>query len=218
MKLLNNKQNFLKFKNSILGILLLFGIISISACSSDSYTSTNTAGSDDSNTLTGVFIDSPVKGLYYQTVSMSGMTDNSGTFMYHEGELISFFIGDVMLGSALAKQTMTPIDLVPGALDETHPIVTNICRLLQSLDWDADLTNGITITDAMHTEISGRIIDFSKSPGEFFDYDLEAFFNSMTILGMFSDGGHRELRTSIDAQNHFRRTLMNNKDNMHYGG
>ena len=123
-----------------------------------------------------------------------------------------------MLGSALGKHIMTPIDLVPEAVDETHPTVTNICRLLQSLDWDGDLTNGIMITDAMHTEISGRMIDFTKSVDEFFDYDVEAFFNTMHMLGVFSDEGDRGFRSPIDARSHFRQTLMDNMDNMHNGG
>ena len=70
---------------------------------------------------------------------MSGITDGAGTFMYHEGESITFLVGDIMLGSAPGNFIMTPIDLVPGAVDETHPTVTNICRLLQSLDQDGNL-------------------------------------------------------------------------------
>lgn len=213
MKQANKKLTFLKYRFSILWILLLFCIAAITACSSGS--SLTEAGVDDSsnaNALTGIFLDSPVEGLNYQTVTMSGITDNAGTFMYHEGETITFFIGDVMLGSATGKQIMTPIDLVPEAVNEMHPTVTNICRLLQSLDWDGDLTNGIMITEAMRTELSGRMIDFTKSPEEFVDYDIEAFFDTMHTLGAFSDGGYRELHTPADAQNHFRHTLM---DNMH---
>jgi hypothetical protein len=216
MKLINKKRTFLKNRSSILWILLLLSITAITACSSGS--SLTKAGVDESsnaNVLTGIFLDSPVEGLNYQTATMNGITDDAGTFMYHDGETIAFYIGDVMLGAALAKHLMTPIDLVPEAVDETHPTVTNICRLLQSLDWDGDLTNGIMITDAMHTEISGRMVDFSKSPDEFFDYDVEAFFNTMHILGVLGGEGDRGFRTPADAQNHFRQTLM---DNMHNGG
>ncbi|PNX50079.1 MAG: hypothetical protein BV456_07935, partial [Thermoplasmata archaeon M8B2D] len=93
-------------------------------------------------------------------------------------------IGDLMLGSAPGSDIMTPIDLVPGAVDETDPTLTNICRLLQSLDWDGDpAANGIMIIDSMRSEISGRMIDFTKDVSTFNDYDVQAFFDTMNMLG-----------------------------------
>ena len=62
--------------------------------------------------LTGMFIDSPVEGLEYETPTHTGITDAAGTFMYHEGDTIRFYIGDIMLGEAMAKSMMTPVDLV----------------------------------------------------------------------------------------------------------
>ena len=99
-------------------ILLLFGLSTITACASGSNTSTETGGGDNSNNsnaLTGVFLDSPVEGLNYQTATMSGITDKDGSFMYHDGETVTFFIGSLMLGVAPGKQIMTPIDIVPEA-------------------------------------------------------------------------------------------------------
>ena len=135
--------------------------------------------------------------------------------MYHDGETVTFFIGNLMLGVAPGKQIMTPIDMVPEAVDETHPTVTNISRLLQSIDWDGDPQNGIMITDAIRSEMSGRMIDFTKSMDEFDDYDVEAFFNTMHILGAFIGGENRGLRTPVEAQNHFRQTLMDRMGDMH---
>ena len=109
---------------------------------------------------------------------------------------------------------MTPIDLVPGAVDETDPTVTNICRLLQSIDWDGDLSNGIMITDRIRSEMSGRMIDFTKDTDTFYDYDVQAFFDTMYTLGGFHDGSYRRLQTSEQAQDHFRQTLMGHMDYM----
>jgi para-nitrobenzyl esterase len=221
MKLTNTKRNFSKNRSSILWIFLLFIITTITACSGGSSSLTNTSegdGTNNSNVLTGVFLDSPVGGLNYQTATMSGLTDENGTFMYHEGEAVTFLIGDVMLGSALGNNIMTPIDLVPGALDETHPTVTNICRLLQSLDQDGNLDNGIMITEVMHAEMTDRMIDITLGMAEFEDYDMEALFNSLNILGAFSDGSHRVLRTPVDAQDHFRQSLMENMGNIMHTG
>jgi hypothetical protein len=216
MKLTNTKRNVSKNRNSILLVLLLLGMTTITACSSGSTsTATGVDGSGSSTALTGIFLDSPVGGLNYQTASMSGITDSAGTFMYHEGETITFLIGDIMLGSAPGNFIMTPIDLVPGAVDETHPTVTNICRLLQSLDQDGNLENGIMITEVMHSEMTGRMIDITQGVGEFENYDMEALFNSLNVLGAFSDGDNRVLLTPVEAQSHFRQTLMGNMGDMH---
>ena len=219
MKRINTKRNLFIYK-SILWIFLLFIITTITACSSGSNISTDTEGgvnSNNSNALTGIFLDSPVEGLNYQTATMSGVTDADGTFLYHYGETVTFFIGNLMLGASPGREIITPIDIVPGAFDETHPTVTNICRLLQSLDQDGIPENGIMITEVMHAEMTDRMIDITQGVAEFEDYDMEALFNSLNMLGAFSDGEHRGLRTPLEAQNHFRQTLMDNMDNMHSG-
>jgi para-nitrobenzyl esterase len=209
MQPIKTNLKFHNYKNYMTLIILLFGITTISACSSGS--SSTVAGAGDAgnpNLLTGVFLDAPVEGLNYQTATISGVTDEFGTFMYHDGETVSFMIGDLMLGFAPGSDIMTPIDLVPGAVDETNPTVTNICRLLQSIDWDGDLSNGITITDTIRSELNGRMIDFTKTTADFNDYDIQAFFDTMHILGGFSDGDLRGLHTDVEAQVHFRQTLM----------
>jgi hypothetical protein len=212
---MNNRFNVTilnKYKKLALSFLLLATLATTTACSGGG--SSSPAASVD-NPLSGVFVDAPVEGLNYQTATMSGITDENGTFKYHEGETVTFMIGDLMLGSAPGSDIMTPIDLVPGAVDETDSTVTNICRLLQSLDWDGDLTNGIMITDTMRSEISGRMIDFTKDVFTFNDYDVQAFFDTMNTLGRFQNGENRGLMTPLDAQYNFQQTLMNNMEYMH---
>jgi hypothetical protein len=198
------------YRKSVLPFFLLAaGLTTITACSGGS--STTSAPTP----LTGVFLDAPVQGLNYRTGTMNGITDANGTFRYQEGEEITFMIGDVMLGSAPGSHLMTPLDLVPGAVDESDPTVTNICRLLQSLDWDGDLADGIMLTEAMRSEISGRMIDFTKDPAAFNDYDIQAFFDTMNTLGGFQNGERRDLMTPQEAQDHFHQTLTGHIDYMH---
>jgi len=206
-----------KYRKTALSFLLLATLVTTTACSGggSSSTAANVDASGSTNILTGVFVDAPVEGLNYQTATMSGITDENGSFQYHEGETVIFMIGDLMLGSAPGNDIMTPIDLVPGAVDETDPTVTNICRLLQSIDWDGDPANGIMITDTMRSEISGRMIDFNKDVSAFNDYDVQAFFDTMNTLGGFQYGEHRALMTPLDAQYNFQQTLMNNMGYMH---
>jgi hypothetical protein len=205
---------FYKYKKLVFSFLLLGVLATTTACSGGESSSTATdIGS--SNILTGVFVDSPVEGLNYQTETISGITDENGTFRYHEGETVTFMIGDLMLGSARGNDIMTPIDLVLGAMDETDPTVTNICRLLQSLDWDGDPANGIMITDTMRSEISGRMINFTQDVSTFNDYDVQAFFDAMNTLGEFQYGEHRGLMAPLDAQYNFHQSLMNHMEYMY---
>jgi subtilisin family serine protease len=108
--------------------------------------------------LNGVFVDSAVEGLTYQTATQNGKTDSSGTFKFVSGETVEFFIGDVSIGSSTAKTTMTPIDMVANG-DMNNIQVLNIARVLQSFDSDKNASNGITLVLAaqnldMNTNIS----------------------------------------------------------------
>ena len=93
--------------------------------------SSSSASSD--SFLQGTFLDSPVAGLSYEIETHSGTTDQNGTFFYLEGETIRFILGDVYMGQATAAPQMTPIDIVPGATDSTHPAVANMIRFMQTL-------------------------------------------------------------------------------------
>lgn len=115
----------------------------------------------------GVFLDSAVEGIGYNTDTKNGLTDSDGTFTYQEGEIIKFTIGDILIGQALAKEILTPIDLVEGANDETNPTVTNICRFLQTLDNDNNLDNGISIIEAVRNAAKGEAINFDVNQIEF---------------------------------------------------
>ncbi len=93
----------------------------------------------------GVFIDSPVQGLSYQSCSSAaGTTDANGMFDYTVGETLSFSVGAVQLGTLPDGQPLvTPNDF--GAAAE------NIARFLQSLDADGEHINGIDLTAAAAT-------------------------------------------------------------------
>jgi hypothetical protein len=158
----------------------------------------------------GVFVDSPVEGLDYETGSEFGLTGLSGGFNYREGEMITFSIGDVILGQAAGKYMLTPIDLVQGAADETDSTVTNICRLLQSLDQDGNLQNGIQITAQIRAEMDGRAIDFSLSISQFEnDPDIVGLFDTLNALNLFTADTPRQLISAALAQNHLHATLNN---------
>jgi len=98
--------------------------------------------------LTGVFIDSPVANISFSTPSGSGNTNEN------------FSIGDITLPPVPARALITPLDIF-SATSVTDNEVTNLSRLLQSLDTDANPENGIFIPDAAQTIRANNAIVFS---------------------------------------------------------
>ena len=112
-----------------------------------------TPRSSTAETRQGQFIDSAVSGLFYRTETQEGFTDHNGYFHYQEGEKVSFFIGSIALGSAPAAGIVTPADIAgsKSGLDSgLNDASVNILRLLQTLDFDGDPANGISITTNTH--------------------------------------------------------------------
>ena len=112
----------------------------------------------------GVFIDSAVGGLTYQSGSNAqGTTDANGTFTYENGVSITFSLGGITLGTLPdGKALVSPYDF--GAQQ-----AENIARLLQTLDADGIHANGIDLTAAA-TALSGTVLDAST-----FDTDAATF-------------------------------------------
>lgn len=161
----------------------------------------------------GTFIDSVVEGMEYETDTQSGATDGEGTFTYYEGEIVTFFIGDVVLGEAMAKPTMTPIDLVDEAVDETHPTVVNICRFLQSLDVDGNIDDSINISAEIRDALTGQPpVDFNQTVENFTnDPGVQALFDTLNALNVF-DTGDRELCDAAQAADHLRKCLWHREN------
>jgi hypothetical protein len=117
----------------------------------------------------GVFIDSAVEGLTYQSGSnASGTTDADGTFTYEEGVSITFSLGGITLGTLPdGKALVSPYDF--GAQQ-----AENMARLLQTLDADGNHANGIDLTAAA-TALTGTTLDAST-----FDTDAATFEAAIT--------------------------------------
>lgn len=108
---------------------------------------------------TGVFIDSPVAGIHYQTETRSGVTNVRGEYQFLPGETVIFSIGDITLPAVPASSRVTPSDMGAAPLDQT---VKNILRLIQSLDSDGNLYNGISIAPETAAAFEGVALDFSS--------------------------------------------------------
>jgi hypothetical protein len=171
----------------------------------DGNTDGNDAGGGAANgQFSGVFVDAPVSGLEYEIDGDRFLTDENGTFRFETGEELSFYVGDIFLGSASAAAVLTPLDLVPDALDETEDQVINLLRFLQTLDNDADLSNGIQIIENVRVDARGESLDFGVPVGNF------AGASSLLVneLTSATTSGSRQLVSEASALSHFRDSLQ----------
>ncbi|GAA3948897.1 hypothetical protein [Allohahella marinimesophila] len=113
--------------------------------------------------LTGVFLDSPVANIDYRTASRSGVTSAQGEFTYLPGESVTFAIGDLALPEVTAAPVVTPLDMSADATINDE--VTNIIRLLQSLDVDGNPENGITISE--QAKLNATQVIFAQTVADF---------------------------------------------------
>ncbi len=165
----------------------------------------------DPSLLTGYFLDSPVEGLEYVRYTKSGntytsntfplpLTDKNGKFLYKEGEYLLFKIGNIDFGFIPGKQIISPLDMEDG-LGSGRQI--NIASFIQSLDDDADLSNGITIVEAVRQK---AYTYSSYLPS--FNYDYPSQVNPLVQeLTALTGAGTRDLIDTGSAQSHLIQTL-----------
>jgi len=134
-------------------------------------------GSSDSTpatetTLTGTFIDAPVRGLSYKTPTQSGFTDESGQFKYVPGEEVEFRLGNILLGKGAAEALLTPY-----SISDNNDTATNIALLLQN--FDNDRTDNILNISALQDY---NLSDFNISDT---NANLESKLTTLLATGEF---------------------------------
>lgn len=193
---------------AIFTVLMLFGLIGCGGSSGSSGSNNESNDSSDGGSAgtqaSGVFVDAPVEGLEYEIEGERFITDDRGVFNYEPGQEISFYIGDIFLGSTLGHSVLTPLDLVPLAVDESDQRVINRIRLLQTLDDDGNLSNGIQISAVVRAEAAGKSLDFSATT-EDFKTESATVISQLTTV---TSAGARVLVAESEALAHFRNTLV----------
>jgi uncharacterized protein len=171
---------------------------------------------EDASTKHGIetgFIAGPIAGLRYQTPSGSGVTDDRGAFTYHARESVTFLLGGLVLGTCPAAPRVNLAQLVnrvAGNIEKLHdPIVTNLARLVLTLDREGTIEGGVTIASAVHAAIQPMPINFNQSE--------EAFDNDPMIAGLlqklnatpvtFAADTPRKLCDASTARNELRRNI-----------
>lgn len=170
--------------------------------------------SSSSDRREGVFVDSPVSGLTYLIRDEQKRTDDEGRFRYRKDQTLTFLVGGLELGSATGDDVITPVDLVPDS-DPGDPAVLNISRLLQSLDSDGNLRNGIQITEQIDQAVADYLaanavtdLDFADTAAfESLMGDLLDELNEQNLFAENADDRERALRSQLQAWQHLNDSL-----------
>ncbi|MHA2394214.1 MAG: carboxylesterase/lipase family protein [Promethearchaeota archaeon] len=163
--------------------------------------------------MLGRFEGIPIEGLSYKTPTLSGITDIKGQFRYIAGESLVFSIGKLILGETVGKETISLIDIVPGAENSNDQRVINLCILIQTLNEKSNINNGIRISGNIATivsEYSGQL-NFNQ-PSKAFRSDpvLKVLIEKLNSEKLFPDTGNfgmRPIRNASAAQASFEASL-----------
>ena len=174
--------------------LITVSLLGLTACGG--------GGGSSSDVANGVFRDSSVSGLTYESGRLTGVTNEQGAFRYEEGTDVSFNIGAVDLGSGAGQPVMTPLNLVEGG-ELATPEVINRARFLMMLDKDNMPGNGIELSREVQ-EIAGDwpSVDFTAT-----DFPTAAVNRIITEASVADETVH-ELPDAETASAHLRTTLL----------
>ena len=132
--------------HAILAVAVMSGLVSCGGATSNLGNVSGSLSADIAGT--GIFRDSTVAGLTFETPTKTGVTGTNGVFDYQQNELVTFSVGAVKIGQAKAKAIMTPIDFATTTSTDSIQ-AKNIARFLMLLDNDGNPDNGIVISQAV---------------------------------------------------------------------
>ncbi len=178
--------------------LVAVSLLGLTACGGSSG-----GGASGSMVADGVFKDSNVSGLSFESGVQKGVTDAKGVFKFEEGADVSFNVGGVNLGSGKGKSVMTPLDLVTDGLLAT-PEVINKVRFLMMLDNDNTPSNGIQISSKVQEVAKDwTAVDFTSS-----DFPFNEALNTVSNAASAADGKAHSFPSAETATAHLRSTLL----------
>jgi hypothetical protein len=182
--------------------------------------STDNSGGTTGTFATGVFLDSPVEGLTYETSSgLSGTTDSDGTFSYKTGDSVTFKLHNITLGSGSASGVMFPKDMVSSLLnadltdterEQSLKQAHKIAQLLQSLDDDGNADNGINITGLTTAQVNSLTATADAITTILEDHTKD--LNASDLTGIIPTASGGTFTSIASATAHVEKTFTNQKE------
>ena len=158
------------FQRSVLGLSIVSTIF-FNACSNS-----------DNTTVTGILADGAIGNARYECAGKVSKTNVKGQFTCKKGVAINFYYGNVRLGgvSTLPADRIVLIQDILGIAraDVNNTLVTRLAVFLQSLDNDADHTNGIYLDPTLIENSVPISVEFT----DFNDANVSAIFDAAKLI------------------------------------
>jgi hypothetical protein len=157
-------------------------------------------------TLTGQIQGTPISNARFVAldrkgkITLQGFTTQAGKFSYKAGNTVSFFVGDILLGSTAGAARVTTSSLVASA--KSADAFSNLTRFLQAVDSDRNVLNGVQVASTTHTYAKGLKVNFDAAMKTF---EVQAAL--LKVLSLAS--GTPTLPQAVDALTNFRMALLN---------
>jgi len=189
--------NMSKLKFNQLAVISLL-TLGVTACG-------GSGGGSKVKVYSGVFKDSNVQGLHYASGGQEGTTGKNGEFKYEENSAVSFSVGGVNLGSASAKNVMTPKNLVKNGKEDASAVLNRL-RFLVMLDKDNQLGNGIKISSEVLKVAKKKwtTVDFKLKPK---DFQLNDKIQDIRLDASLADKNRHNIPTEDQAKSYLKNTL-----------
>ncbi len=136
-------------------------------------------------------------------ISVSGFTTSAGGFSYRNGDTISFYVGDVLLGKTKAKSAVPTSLLITEA--KNAAALANLLRFLQTIDSDLNPFNGIQISSNTHYAAADVKVNFDSAMNSF---AVQSSLQKVLALATNSP----TLPEAVDVLTNFRMSLLNAYD------
>ncbi len=88
-----------------------------------------------------------IVGMHYRAGDLSGYTDEQGRFRYRDGDTVVFSVGDLEFQPVKGAKLVSPFQLANGSGCAAGDALVHVLQILQSVDKDANLDNGIQLPE-----------------------------------------------------------------------
>ncbi len=91
----------------------------------------------------------PIANLPFESGAQKGVTAADGTFTYEVGTPVRFTAGGILLGAPAGADVISPYQIVGSSKCEDTDDLTKLVSLLEALDGDHQVENGITLPTSL---------------------------------------------------------------------